>query len=117
MKDSASWLLYKQLELIDLEEPEIRVSKLTLKSRIGRIWKSLFVKQKSSSELRIWHTSDGAGNIWWSGYDSRTGQSIEQLSEAEMRIWIERRQHQCLDFNIATLKKTEFDWYWYMYGL
>ncbi|ARV57744.1 hypothetical protein BZZ01_03015 [Nostocales cyanobacterium HT-58-2] len=115
MKPSESWLLYKELELIDVEESEIKASQVTLKSKIGRLWELLLGKHKRASELRIWHTGDAAGNILWSAYDSITRQSVQGLSEAEMRIWIEQRSQQCVHCNVTVAKKLEFDWYWYIY--
>lgn len=48
----------------------------------------------NSTELRVWHTQDRLGNIWWSAYDPTTKQSIYEVSEAQMRTWIEKRHHQ-----------------------
>lgn len=45
----------------------------------------------ADAEPRVWHTCDAEGYIWWHAHDPVTGRSLHDVSEAEMRAWIEQR--------------------------
>lgn len=89
-KSPISWSQYKQLELIASQEPEVKASKPTLKERIRSIWESLVIYLMKLQEVRVWSTSDRDGNIWWSAYDPMTQQSIHNVSEEGILVWIEQ---------------------------
>ncbi len=91
MKPSANRLEYQQLERIFALEAEAERSKPTLRTRLENIWQSLIERLTALPELRVWHTYDNEGNIWWSAHNPKTGRSICQISEEQMRVWIEQR--------------------------
>lgn len=70
---------------------ESKHNKSTVKTQTDNIWQSLIKRLFESPELRVWHTYDGGGNIWWSAYDPKNRCSICQTSEDQMRVWIEQR--------------------------
>jgi len=39
----------------------------------------------------VWQTHDAAGHAVWSAEDRVSGKSIQGVSEAELRIWLEAR--------------------------
>ncbi|PSB16807.1 hypothetical protein C7B61_06785 [filamentous cyanobacterium CCP1] len=43
-------------------------------------------------ELRVWSTHDRTGKTWWSADSNRTGKSIHNVSEDQIRRWIEKQQ-------------------------
>ncbi len=89
MKHS-NWLEYQQLEQIFALKSEAERSKPTLQMRLENIW-YLIKSLTALPELRVWHTYDNEGNSWWSAHDPKTGRSIRQISEEQMRVWIEQR--------------------------
>ena len=90
MKTSISSWEYQQLEQIPPKEIKTRFSFSTLWSRLENIWKFLLRYLTESPQLRVWYTCDQEGKIWWSAYDPKTKSSIYQISEEQMRIWIEQ---------------------------
>ncbi|EDX87011.1 hypothetical protein S7335_4718 [Synechococcus sp. PCC 7335] len=40
---------------------------------------------------RVWVTRDAAGQTLWNAYDSASGRTIHQVSETELRVWLESR--------------------------
>lgn len=91
MKSAINWLKYQRVEQIYPANTESECSKLTLQSRLGKIWHFMLQYLTESSQLQVWHTCDEEGNIWWSAYDPNTRRSICRISEEQMRVWIERR--------------------------
>ena len=45
----------------------------------------------ADAEPQVWQTTDANGNQWWSAHDPATGRSLYNVSEREMRAWIEQR--------------------------
>lgn len=90
MKTPISYLEYQQLELI--VPPELDRSGTSLGAKLKRIWQ-LAITTSRDSEPRVWYDCDRMGNTWWSALDPVTGRTINQVSESEMRVWIERRHH------------------------
>ena len=90
---------YAQFRLISAAELDAQRYPKTLAQRfqqhIQQILNRLKAKLLADSDLQVWHTQDARGNILWSAYDPTSGHSINQISETEMRIWIEQR-HQRL---------------------
>jgi hypothetical protein len=93
IKPSTNGLGQQPLEQVLPAKPELRFRQLTLKSVLAYLWKALIGNLKESPEVRVWYTRDRAGKIWWSAYDPTTRRSIHQISEAEMRTWIEQCYH------------------------
>ena len=90
VKTPISYLEYQRLELI--VPPEVDRSGTSLRARRQRIWQ-LVITTSRDSEPRVWYDRDCMGNTWWSALDPVTGRTINQVSESEMRAWIERRHH------------------------
>lgn len=59
-------------------------------SRFARAWQMLKAMLLNPMELQVWQRRDRNGNIGWHAYDPITRRSVHDLSEAEMRIWIEQ---------------------------
>jgi hypothetical protein len=47
----------------------------------------------NSQQIRLWTKPTPAGNVWFA-YDPTTGQTVQRLSEADMRSWLEKRYQQ-----------------------
>ncbi|MGL5081429.1 MAG: hypothetical protein ACRC8A_08070 [Microcoleaceae cyanobacterium] len=45
----------------------------------------------ATNRLRVWPSTDSNGMPLWNAYDPITGDSISDLSESEMRAWLEQR--------------------------
>lgn len=45
----------------------------------------------ADAEPHVWYTCDADGRLWWHAHDPVTGRSLNHVSEAEMRAWIEQR--------------------------
>ena len=76
---------------ISSANPKLQFHQLTLKA-IKRLWQFIVI-EPMTSELRVWQTCDQLGEIWWSAYDPSTGRSIHQVSETDVRRWIEQRYY------------------------
>jgi hypothetical protein len=59
-------------------------------SKIKQLWELLF-QTSLVPELQVWSKRDRWGNTLWSAYDPLTGRSISQITEEQMRIWIEQQ--------------------------
>lgn len=57
-------------------------------------WDAVLKLATGSSEPIIDHHQDDQGNTVYSVYDPSTQQQLDNLSEAEVRTWIERRYYQ-----------------------
>ena len=90
LKTPISYVEYQRLELI--VPPEVDRSGTSLRARIQRIWQFMTTTSRDS-EPRVWCNYDSMGNICWSALDPVTGRTIKQVSESEIRVWIERRHH------------------------
>ncbi len=58
--------------------------------RIGQLFIQFFA---SSSEPRIWTTTERYGNTFWHVYDPVSDKSKTLRSESEMRVWLEQRYY------------------------
>ena len=90
MKPSIDWLEYQRLELI--------IPPSTPRSKKQLSWQRLIAACDAflqalvrPTEPRIWHTRDGVGNVWWSAYDPATNRIIQNVSEEQIRVWLEQR--------------------------
>lgn len=89
MKPEFNWLEYYRLELISPSKLEPRHSQLTFRCGLENIWQFLLKHLFQSPKLQVWYTCDHDGKIWWSAHNRLTGKSICQISEEQMRVWIE----------------------------
>lgn len=91
MKPEIDWLEYQRLEQISEADIHARSGKLNFWTKLKKLGHFLREYLKDSSQLRVWYSCDRQGKIWWSAYDPNTRQFINQVSEEQIRIWIERR--------------------------
>lgn len=85
MKPALRWSEYQQLELIP---PSVRQYP-TWRDRLQHFYQQA-IARLFPDPIEIWLTHDEAG-IYWNAIDRNTGRSIFQVSENELRIWIEQR--------------------------
>ena len=64
---------------------------LSFPSTLRLIWQFLIRVLTETPELQVWCTEDKQGRLWWHAYDPNTERSVSHISEAQMRVWIERR--------------------------
>jgi hypothetical protein len=63
--------------------------------KLSPLWQSLLDQFKTEEqEFRVWSTRDRAGEVWWSAESRRTGKLIFEVTEDQIRSWIEKQQ-QC----------------------
>ncbi len=89
MRTDRQWLEYRELELISTPQLQPKRKHRTVLSILKSIGNSLLAALTEESQLRVWQTVEGNGNICWHVCDSRTGQSIQLASEQEVRVWID----------------------------
>ncbi|MBW4661189.1 MAG: hypothetical protein KME15_21135 [Drouetiella hepatica Uher 2000/2452] len=87
MKPAISWLEYQQLELILPAKPV----KVSWCDRLLHLWREWMCHLTQPTDIQISSVCDASGKVWWSGYDPQTQRSLHQVSENEIRVWIERR--------------------------
>ncbi|GFE71787.1 hypothetical protein [Chroococcus sp. FPU101] len=80
-------LIYKPSEQLSNQKAVKQASFWTKLSNIGQNFSQFF---NTSLELQVWRMVDQNGNIWWSAYNPKNGQSVKRISEEQMRIWIEQ---------------------------
>ena len=68
----------------------------TLLGWLERAAQSFMQRLMVDAEPRVWYTCDAEGKLWWHAYDSTTGRSLYDASEAEIRIWLEQRHYPSL---------------------
>lgn len=93
MKLSGDWFKYQPLEQLSSKKIETGCSQPTFHSKLEKIWQFLVRHLRELPELRVWHTCDDEGNIWWNAYDPTTNRSIYSITEEQMRVWIEQRYY------------------------
>lgn len=67
-------------------------------SRLHQLWQGLLTvlhqtmqqRQQQTDKLEVWYSADLCGELWWSAYNPRTGRSLYQVPEVEIRRWIEK---------------------------
>lgn len=92
MKPEIDWLEYQRLELISgADTHQARSWQQYFWTKLKKL--GYFVREYliDSAQLRVWHSCDSEGKIWWSAYDPNTKQFIDRVSEEQIRIWIEQR--------------------------
>ncbi|PSF38365.1 hypothetical protein C7H19_05070 [Aphanothece hegewaldii CCALA 016] len=87
MKCNSESLNYQESELLFLLSPK---TQSTFWLSLQNIWQNINRYFNTSLELQVWRMVDHQGNIWWSAYNPKTKQSVNHISEEQMRIWIEQ---------------------------
>ena len=90
MKPSIDWLEYQRLELIIPPSPPRSKKQLSWQRLIAACdtFLQAFVRP---AEPQVWQTLDTAGNVWWSACDPATNRVIQDVSEEQIRVWLEQR--------------------------
>lgn len=65
--------------------------KSKVQSALALVWKYLLGVMSGNSEVQVQQIYDRNGKVYWRIYDPVTGYRNTLLSEAEVRIWLERR--------------------------
>lgn len=74
-----------------LRKTKKKQRQFTLRLTLISVWQFLSRALVKETELQVWCTYDNRGRLWWSAYDPNTGRLIKQISEAQMRVWLEQR--------------------------
>ncbi|MGB3571283.1 MAG: hypothetical protein WA783_10200 [Phormidesmis sp.] len=62
-----------------------------LSAAIAPLFQDVVTALTDSSSLRVWASKDAAGQTVWNANDRMTGKAIRDVSESEMRTWLESR--------------------------
>ncbi len=62
-----------------------------LAAALRPVVKSMVTALTDSSNLRVWASKDAAGQTVWNANDRITGRTIRDVSDSELRIWLEHR--------------------------
>ena len=62
-----------------------------LSAKLSNLVNSLFVQMTAASEPRIWKRQDADGCTLWNAYDSASDRLVRDVSENELRVWLETR--------------------------
>lgn len=65
----------------------------SLKSGAQKLSKELISLFTVSTEPVLWKSTDSQSQEVWSAYEESSGKRIQNLSEADMRIWLENRHN------------------------
>lgn len=87
--NSVNWQTYSSPEF----NPK-NARNLTLSSKLKGIWQRAIAHLEVTSEPRVWQTQGESGSYGWSAYDPATKQSIQHVTERQMREWLEERHYQ-----------------------
>lgn len=60
-------------------------------AKLSGLSNRLISKLSASSDPYVWETHNAEGEIAWSAEDPLSGRAIFNVSEAEMRVWLEGR--------------------------
>ena len=94
MKHSTNCLNRERLEVIFSQSGQKQAKKTKFFLALKGIRSFLLTILTGGNELQVWQTSDRFGNTWWNAYDPATDRSTSHASEAEIRVWIEKRYYQ-----------------------
>lgn len=92
MKPILNWQAYQALEF-RLSPSHSKPSQRSLVQQLSHAWSQMLAHLSPSSEPHVWATQDATGRTLWNAYDPITGRSLRQVSDEEMRIWLEERHH------------------------
>lgn len=77
---------------------------------LHRVWQNLLAQFNTSDEPRVWPSQNRDGVPAWNAYDPVTGQSVNLVSEAELRVWLEDLHYQ--DQRIAAARQADLKLIW-----
>lgn len=63
----------------------------SLKVQLGNFFHTLVAQLTNSTEPRVWQSENSTGHVLWNAYDATTDRIIRNVSETEVRAWLETR--------------------------
>jgi len=93
MKTSMTHQEYQRLELISDSQSTKSTIVTKAASGLRNIWQALLTYCSTSNDLRVWTTTNIAGQSIWKAYDPTTQTQVEFVSEQELRVWLEERYY------------------------
>ncbi|WOB43814.1 hypothetical protein HNI00_12095 [Thermoleptolyngbya oregonensis NK1-22] len=72
-------------------------------TRLKGLWERAIAALDVSDEPRVWRSQDGHGDVLWNAYDPKTGKSVNCVSEADLRVWLEARYSQTPSSSLSNL--------------
>lgn len=91
MKSQLDWQNVQMLER-SYRQPE--QSGNTWKTAWRNLWQTMIARLAVSQDPHVWQSLDEQGQGSWNAYDPKTGQSVQQVSATELRVWLEHRYNQ-----------------------
>lgn len=76
---------------------------------LNHLWQSLQARLWGGVEPRVWSVCPTTPTLW-NGYDPVTGEVIHQVTETDLRIWLEERHYR--DQAIARQRQAQLRYYW-----
>lgn len=58
---------------------------------LGKVQQGFVKLCWANQEIKVWSQCDRSGNVWWSAYNPMTDELLHQVSEDDMRRWLESR--------------------------
>lgn len=93
MKSLATTNTYYSLEQIPSKAPQ-KKNVRSFRSEVTEIWQAIVAHLEATSEPRVWQTQDQSGREEWNAYDPASHQTLRQVSEQDLRVWLEERHYQ-----------------------
>lgn len=88
-----SWHTNQSLDFphsLDREEP----AKVRWQNKFNDFWQVTQARLLGSSEPQVWQSVNAVGQITWNAYDASSETAIYDVSEAELRSWLENLHYQ-----------------------
>jgi hypothetical protein len=92
MKLSRTWQNYQNGGSVSNQSPKGKRPQMG--EKLNSLWQAMLAHLKVSSEPQVWQSRNATGETVWNAYNPTTGQSIDQVSEQEVRVWLEERHYQ-----------------------
>ena len=88
MKSTLSWQDYQRMELIKSESRTYSAMGF-----VRNLLNEAMARFTATTDPQIWTTKNRNGQVQWNAYDPMTQQSINFLTEDDLRIWLENRHY------------------------
>lgn len=63
-------------------------------ARLSNFWHGWLASLDVSTEPRVWSTRNSQKEITWNAYDPMTGHGIYQVTDYDLRVWLEDLHYQ-----------------------
>ena len=91
MNANITYRPFKNQAYWPLRETAASSEKSGLKAQLGNLLQTLFAQCAGSSDPHVWTAKDAEGQTVWNAQDVVSGKVIRNVSESEMRVWLEER--------------------------